>query len=145
MLDNKYSFPSVSEITEELEMSRASYFRALKVLHEEELLPEWCKKYYTSKNNVETKIRDRVKEELNGAVEVITAVGRVDLLTATEVIEIKEINDWKGALGQILAYSSFFPEHSKRIHLFGRLDLSKLATARATVAEFNITVTFEEV
>ncbi|WP_211178416.1 MULTISPECIES: hypothetical protein [Brasilonema] len=57
----------------------------------------------------------------------------------------KDISDWKEALDKILAYSAFFPEHSKRIHLFGRTDLAKLALASATCEEFNVVVTFEEV
>ncbi len=94
--------------------------------------------------DVERQIRDRLQSELGGQSEVSTAVGRIDLLTKDEVIEIKNIRYWKGALGQILAYSAFFPEHSKRIHLFGRLDLAKLALAIKTCSEFGITVTFEE-
>lgn len=88
--------------------------------------------------------RNAVYEAISVPVEVTTTVGRIDLLTATEIIEIKEINEWKEALGKLLAYSSFFPQHNKRIHLFGRPDLSKLTIARATCKEFNITVTFEE-
>lgn len=98
-----------------------------------------------SRDRIEHQIRDRLKAELGGQTEVVTAVGRIDLLTATEVIEIKNIDDWKEALGKILAYSAFFPEHSKRIHLFGKPDLTKLARFSATCSEFGITVTFEEV
>jgi hypothetical protein len=100
---------------------------------------------FDQKNDIEHQICDRLKLELGGEVEVITAVGRIDLLTAFEVIEIKNINNWKEALGKILAYSAFFPEHSKRIHLFGCRDCAKLALAQATCSEFEITVTFEEV
>lgn len=90
-------------------------------------------------------VRHRLKSELGGQTEVVIAVGRIDLLTATEVIEIKNIDDWKEALGKILAYSAFFPNHSKRIHLFGKQNLAKLALAQGTCSEFGITVTFEEV
>lgn len=96
-------------------------------------------------DDTERQIRDRLQVELGGEAEVITAVGRIDLLTATEIIEIKNINEWKEALGKLLAYSAFFPEHSKRIHLFGKQDLAKLALAQATCSEFKITVTFETV
>jgi hypothetical protein len=143
--DKCCQLPLNEEVSEELEMSKASYFRALKVLNEKGLLPEWCKKCVVSKNNIEMTIRDRMKEELGGAVEVLTAVGRIDLLTDTEVIEIKNINDSKQALDKLLAYSSFFSQHSKRIHLFGRLDIAKLAQATAMYKDFDITVTFEEV
>ncbi|KYC34887.1 hypothetical protein WA1_50130 [Scytonema hofmannii PCC 7110] len=95
--------------------------------------------------DVERQIQDRLKHELGGQTEVVTAVGRIDLLTSTEVIEIKEISDWKEALGKVLAYSAFKPEHSKRIHPFGKPDLTKLALAQATGSEFDVVVTFEEV
>jgi predicted DNA-binding protein YlxM (UPF0122 family) len=133
-----------SEIADFLKISRNAVYEAIAVLVEKNFLPESFKSNFVSKNNIETTIRNRMKEELGGAIEVIIPVGRIDLLTDTEIIEIKEINDWKEALGQVLAYSSFFPQHSKRIHLFGCLNSSKLATARATVTEFDITVTFEE-
>lgn len=109
------------------------------------LLPKWFAFKKTDCADIERRIRDRMKAELAEEVEVVTAVGRIDLLTATEVIEIKNISDWKEALGKILAYSAFFAEHSKRIHLFGRPELAKLALAQATCSEFGITVTFEEV
>lgn len=96
-------------------------------------------------DDTERQIQNRLQCELGGQIEVVTANGRIDLLTESEVIEIKCIDDWKEALGKILAYSAFFCEHYKRIHLFGRADLTKLALAQATCAEFNITVTFEEV
>lgn len=143
--DKCWQLPREEEITKELEISRASYYRALKVLNEKGLLPEWCKKHVVSENNIETTIRDRMKLELGGAVDVVTPVGRISLLTAIEIIQIQNINNWKQALDKLLAHSSFFPQHSKRIHLFGRLDIAKLGQAMATCNDFNITVTFEEV
>ena len=60
-------------------------------------------------------------------------------------IEIKNINYWKEALANILAYSTFFPGDSKGIHLVGHSDLAKLFLAQAARSEFGIAVTFEEV
>lgn len=59
----------------------------------------------------------RLARETNGAMEVPCAAGRVDLLTTTEIIEIKVLRNWKHAIGQVLAYSDYFPEHTPRIHL----------------------------
>lgn len=69
-----------------------------------------------------------------------------DLLTQTEIIEVKHLSEWKSAMGQILAYSGFYPEHHKRIHLFGKNDETVIATATAMAIclELNIVVTFEE-
>jgi DNA-binding MarR family transcriptional regulator len=131
--------------TSEHAVHRQTVSRALKELVAKGYLPDTYLFISTPTDDTERRIQDRLQVELGGEVEVSTAVGRIDLLTATEVIEIKNINDWKEALGKLLAYSAFFPEHSKRIHLFGRCDLAKLALAQATCSEFGITVTFEEV
>ncbi len=143
--DRMMNLLKVSELAKIIDISQKQANRSLKRLKDLDLLPGWVVLKTVNYSDTEKQIRDRLKLELDGQVEVSTAVGRIDLLTATEVIEIKDISDWKGALGQILAYSAFFPEHNKRIHLFGRLDLAKLALATQTCSEFGITVTFEEV
>ncbi len=107
------------------------------------LLPKWITLSKSEYSDAERRIRDRLNAEVGGQVEVTTAVGRIDLLTSSEVIEIKNIDNWKEGLGQILAYAAFFPSHNKRIHLFGKLDLAKLALAQATCSEFGVAVTFE--
>ncbi|WP_460202977.1 hypothetical protein [Scytonema sp. NUACC21] len=52
--------------------------------------------------------------------------------------------EWLKALRK-LKPSAFILKHSKRIHLCGKSDLTKLALAQATCSEFNVTVTFKEV
>lgn len=95
-------------------------------------------------NKVEGLIRDRLQDELGGFIEVATPVGRVDLLTKTQIIEVKHFKDWKAALGQILVYSAFYPEHQKRIHLFGTAaELAKLADIQAACLGFDVLVTGE--
>lgn len=137
--------PSQTELAIRLNVSRQAMSNAFGELHDAGLLPKWLAFKKMNSSDTEYQIQQRLQSELGGQVEVVTAVGRIDLLTESEVIEIKCIDDWKEALGKILAYSAFFSEHCKRIHLFGRADLTKLALAQATCAEFNITVTFEEV
>ena len=136
---------SCIDIASKLKLDKSTARRAIKSLKKKNWLPEWVEVQFREQSNTELTIRNRLKAELGGEVEVITAVGRIDLLTTTEIIEIKNINDWKEALGKLLAYEAFFPEHQKRIHLFGNQDLAKLALAQATCSEFGITVTFEEV
>ncbi len=134
-----------SVIASDLKRDKSTVSRAILALKEKNWLPEWFEVQFREQDNAEAKIRQRLRAELGGEMEVVTAVGRIDLLTESEVIEIKNINDWKEALGKILAYSAFFPEHSKRIHLFGKQDLAKLALATQTCWEFAVIVTFEEV
>ena len=46
---------------------------------------------------------------------VSTKLGVIDILTNDKIIEITEIKYWKSALGQILIYSRFYPNHKKCI------------------------------
>lgn len=91
----------------------------------------------------EKAIRDQLMSVLGGQPEVSTPVGRIDLLTNSEIIEVKNVADWKSAMGQVLAYASFYPQHIKRIHLFGSVAPS--ANALAICSQQSIVVTFEEV
>jgi len=96
---------------------------------------------------VEQVVRDRLHESLGGMKEVVTAVGRIDLLTDSEVIEVKGSGDWKGALGQVLAYGSFYPTHSKRIHLFSERAIAAEYASQISVTclELGVVVTFEHI
>jgi predicted DNA-binding transcriptional regulator AlpA len=152
-LDNCSSYPDTfnrdqnidfSEVMNKCNCSRATFYRAIAKLHEIDALPQWfsVKEY----DNIEQKICRHLKDKLGGLTEVSTPAGRIDLLTDEEIIEIKRINDWKSALGQILVYSAFYPEHRKRIHLFGKCsELTKLPDIEAACLAFDVNVTAEEV
>jgi hypothetical protein len=60
----------------------------------------------------------RLQEQLGGEIEVPTPAGTVDLVTATQLIEVKDVRNWKAAIGQVLVYGDYFPYHQRRIHLF---------------------------
>jgi hypothetical protein len=80
-----------------------------------------CIKY--SKNNDENKFSEKdVQMMLNakyaGSIEVKTPVGYIDILTDTDLIEIKKCKDWKCALGQLLSYGKYYPKHNKVVYLF---------------------------
>lgn len=73
----------------------------------------------TYQNNCkERKIQKKLQKKLGGEVEVKTKVGKIDLLTDDLLIEIKEYDNWKCALGQLIAYSIFHPEKEKCMYLF---------------------------
>src|SRR5919199_1701116 len=64
---------------------------------------------------------DDQKEELCVKEEnylIDDTVGRLDLLTDQEVIEVKPAKEWKEALGQVLVYQTYFENEKPRIHLF---------------------------
>ena len=88
-------------------------------------------------------VRDRLMSLIGGQPEVSTPVGRIDLLTDTEIIEVKRVADWKSAMGQVLAYANFYPQHAKRIHLFG--EEAPTTDAIAICSQLGIAVTFEGV
>ena len=54
-----------------------------------------------SKQENESIIRDQIAYEENGETEVKTPVGFIDVLTDTKIIEVKQANLWKHALGQV--------------------------------------------
>lgn len=68
---------------------------------------------------LESVIRDELAKSENGRTEVHTPVGRIDVLTTNEVIEVKKISNWKSAMGQVMAYHHYYPTHSMRVHLYG--------------------------
>ena len=69
---------------------------------------------------LERAVRDMmVVHDRSARIEVKTPAGCIDMLTSDAVIEIKRMRMWKQALGQVLAYSAYYPRHMRVIHLFG--------------------------
>lgn len=87
------------------------------------------------------KIQERLAEELSAEIEVETNVGRIDLLTDTEIIEIKHGSKWKHAIGQVLSYGHYYPEHQKVIHLFdceSSRDIEEICESLGIVVRFEM-------
>ena len=132
--------------TEKNKMHRSTVGRALKELERKGFVEPGLYSSQVPQKNVEAEITNLLFKQLGGLTEVSTSAGQIDLLTDVEIIEVKRINDWKAALGQILVYSAFYPEHRKRIHLFGRRsELTKLPDIEAACLAFDVNVTAEEV
>ena len=123
-------------------ISRSAYTTAVNKLDELGLLPEWCK--IQRKNQPEREVRDRLQAQLGGKVEAYTKYGLIDLLTETELIEIKVVHRWKDAIGHILAKSEKYPNHHKRLHLFGHQE-PILDNIQEVCDRLDIRVTFEMV
>lgn len=75
--------------------------------------------------------------------EVPTLAGNIDLLTERELIEVKSVKSWKCAVGQVLIYGQSYPNHQKRIHLFGEASRDFLSMIRSYCAPLDIDVTWE--
>lgn len=95
-------------------------------------------------NQPEYEIQQKLNKKLNGTCEVSTKLGIIDILTNDKIIEIKNMNHWKSALGQILIYSEFYPDHKKCIHLFGiKNNKDLLEEIKNIYLKYNIELTYE--
>jgi hypothetical protein len=121
----------------------SSLGREQRVLFEEQKLSSQPSLRRTGVPKPETWYRDRLAQALNGQTEVKTEVGRIDILTAREIIEVKAAPNWKHALGQILVYGNYYPYHQKRIHLIGEFSKTDLSKAMRQCQRYGVTVTWE--
>lgn len=96
-----------------------------------------------SKTSREREYVNRLQSKLKGERETVTPVGEIDLLTSTEIIEVKQVKQWKCAVGQVLIYSAYYPSHRKRIHLFGSCHETYLGLISNHCSAFGINVTWE--
>ena len=98
-----------------------------------------------NKKRNESYYRDKLAKSLNGRTEVKVPSGRIDILTSNQIIEVKHIKRWKDAVGQITIYGDSYPNHQKRIHLFGvENNSSKILLIKEQCQKRNIIATFEE-
>jgi hypothetical protein len=90
----------------------------------------------------EAKIQKRLELELGGEHKSCPT-GIADIVTDTELIEIKRWNNWKYALGQLIAYSPYFPNRQLRCHFYGevREELSQIIIS--ALEKLSIKVTME--
>jgi phage regulator Rha-like protein len=95
------------------------------------------------KNRKESSYSNKLATSLNGKREVRTLAGDIDVLTATEIIEVKKVKMWKHALGQVLVYGHYYPSHQKRIHLYGETQESFLTLIKKHCKKFKVIVTWE--
>lgn len=94
-------------------------------------------------NQAEKEVQERLQKELGGWVEEKTPAGYIDLLTDDQIIEIKEISNWKQAMGQLLSYSKFHPSKQKRLHLFNSASYEDKEVIEYVCADYGIAVTYE--
>jgi hypothetical protein len=91
----------------------------------------------------EKQIQIALWKQLGGQVEVETPAGRIDLLTDTEIIEIKRAKNWKAAIGQVISYAMYFPDRQKRVHLFDKVPLNTFDTIARSCRENQIKLSYE--
>lgn len=96
-----------------------------------------------TKRKTEAWYSSKLQKEIGGVREVPTEAGNIDLLTSTEIIELKEVKNWKCAIGQIETYSFYYPSHTKRVHLFGNCHETLLEIIRKHCDRHEINLTWE--
>jgi hypothetical protein len=89
----------------------------------------------------EREIQSRLHLQLGGSIEVPTMAGFIDLLTTDRIIEIKEISNWKCAIGQVLSYAVSYPDYLKCIYLFGNMRVNRYVISKICSA-YDITAVF---
>lgn len=95
-------------------------------------------------NQFEISHHKRLWQEVGGEIEVPTKTGRIDILTDTYVVEIKDVRHWKAAVGQVLVYQLEFPSHQARIHLYGKSSNDHKAMIISYCAKLGVLATFAE-
>jgi len=91
----------------------------------------------------EITVRDKYAARFKGKTEYKLECGTIDILSKDAVIEVKSIIAWKQAIGQVLVYGSYFPEHKKIIVLFGNFHKSLSDIIQRACDKFQIQVIFE--
>lgn len=97
------------------------------------------------KRQTEKIIRDRLAATIpRSKIEVSTKSGRIDILTDSEVIEVKQVRRYKHAMGQITSYGHYYPRHIRRIHLYGKVSSKQRELIVRECCTAHIAVTFEK-
>lgn len=91
----------------------------------------------------EYQISKNLHKKLGGQREVITEVGTIDILTKTQIIEVKNVKGWKGGVGQVIIYGDCYPSHEKRLHLFGHANSKTKELIEERCLKHGIIVTWE--
>lgn len=97
---------------------------------------------------VESRVRDALANKLGAATEVRCKYGMIDILSDTEIIEVKVYRHWKHALGQCVSYGLCFPGRSRRLHLYAESSdwesaKRRLETICEACSSFGVRVTLE--
>lgn len=95
-------------------------------------------------DNAEAQVRDRLAKKLKGEIEVKCPAGRIDIVTAKEIIEVKKYNNWTNAIGQIAQYWIYNKDKRPRIHIFDIPKGASLGEMVEVCARFDIGLSFEE-
>lgn len=99
----------------------------------------------TKKRQTEKVVRDRLASSIpNSQTEVPTKSGRIDILTPSEIIEVKQVRRYKHAIGQVTSYGHYYPKHRRRVHLYGKVSVKQQALINQECRTACVLATFED-
>ncbi|MBW4597737.1 MAG: hypothetical protein KME46_33735 [Brasilonema angustatum HA4187-MV1] len=137
-------------ILTDLALSRSTYYRAIARLKDLKAIPLRIllvmPRQSETYRNYKKLIKDGLHLRLGGQKDFVTVTGKLDLLTETELIQVGGLENWKTTLSRILPIGALFPQHKKRIHLYGDTSqISKLDRIKQACEPFDVLVSGEEV
>lgn len=95
---------------------------------------------------IESSIQQRLCEELGGEIEIKTPAGRIDVLSDSQIIEVKKYRNWKHGIGQLIAYATYVHDRDMHLYLFCDADTKRIDDVIRQVCDKNdIILTIEEV
>lgn len=80
-------------------------------------LPSFAEQKRSKSKAIEKRVQNCLAKRLKGKTEVPCKSGVIDILTDTQIIEVKKAKHWKHAIGQVLVYQLEYPTRQARIHL----------------------------
>ncbi len=91
------------------------------------------------KQYIERDVRRKLQNEIGGEAEVPYiaggngTIGYIDLMTDTEIIEVKRCDVWKDVIGQLAIYHQSHQDKYKRAHLFETAKYQKSDVAKRKI------------
>lgn len=86
------------------------------------------------------RVKWRLAQKLKGKMESICRMGRVDVLTDVEAIEVKSTKRWKEAVGQSLCYAHC-TNRIARVHLYG--DRRLCQAKEDTISQLGVRLSYD--
>lgn len=118
-----------------------------KVYMADSVIAEWYRNHAVTGADVERSVKDRLLEDNKDLrLEVGTPVGYADCVSATSLIEVKRLSQWKSGLGQLCAYRRYFSGLLPVLHLFDGVDRPRgLSLMRDVCGEYGVEVEYTRV
>ena len=89
---------------------------------------------------LEENVASVIQEQLGGNKEIDCIYGCIDLLTETQVVEIKTCKNWKQGLGQVLIYGLSYPTKEKLLVLFDSTSKTKKEVINAACGFYEVKI-----